>query len=235
MAPQVTDRPQRFLLIPSSLSTMILYLLLFPVLILGIVESQTANMTEDELGKVEGNQTFSESTADKSPMKPGNVTSSLYKDETSQIEDELQNNQTSTVLSEDDENFQDQENEFPARQCQHNLLVEYSHSYCGKAFHMEMQSISPENWCVLEKIIRPYNDMTVCLEKLSDIVNCYYPNPNIQDFFLYIHSYYFQNCSKEELLLVDAPQGVVIALTLIPVSLIPVLVYLVVWKSKVHE
>lgn len=75
----------------------------------------------------------------------------------------------------------------------------------------------------------------MCLERLSHFVDCYYPNPDIEDFFLHVHSLYFHNCSKEELLLVDAPDGLVIALTLIPVSLIPVLVYLVVWKSKVQE
>lgn len=74
----------------------------------------------------------------------------------------------------------------------------------------------------------------MCLENLSNMVGCYYPNPHIQDFFLQIHLEYFQNCSKDELLLVDAPHGLVVALTLIPVSLIPGLVYLVVWKNKVQ-
>lgn len=82
---------------------------------------------------------------------------------------------------------------------------------------------------------RPYNNMTLCLERLSRLIGCHYPNPDIEDFFLHVHSLYFHSCSKEELLLVDPPSGLVIALTLIPVSLIPILVYLVVWKSKVQE
>ncbi|XP_070783042.1 receptor activity-modifying protein 1 isoform X2 [Enoplosus armatus] len=231
MAPQVTDRPRRLLLAPPSLSTMILYLL-FTVLILGIVESQTANMPEEEWSKVDGNQTFSEYINENSTMKPGNVTFSFYRDVKSHIEEELQSNQTRPVITEDNENFQDQ---FPARHCQQDVLVNYSHGLCGDDFHKKMLSISPGNWCVLENIIRPYNDLTLCLEWISNLVGCYYPNPDIQDFFLHIHSSYFQSCSKEELLLVDAPHGVVIALTVIPVSLIPVLVYLVVWKSKVPE
>ncbi|KAF0025868.1 hypothetical protein F2P81_022749 [Scophthalmus maximus] len=82
---------------------------------------------------------------------------------------------------------------------------------------------------------RPYNDMTFCLESASSSLGCYYPNPDTQDFFFFIHSHYFQNCTKEELVFEDAPHWVVMVLTLIPVSLIPVLVYLVVWKSKVQE
>ncbi|TDG97715.1 hypothetical protein EPR50_G00210730 [Perca flavescens] len=236
MASQVTERPRRLLAIPSSLATMILYLLVH-VLILagGNVDSQTANRTEEELSKVEGNQTLRESPANNSAIKPDNVTSSLYKDEKSVIEDELQNNQTSNVIREDDENFQDQENEVAGQLCKVDKLEEYSHLICGEIFHSEMLSISTENWCVLGDVIRPYNNMTVCLEMLSNLVGCYYPNPTIQDFFLYIHSNYFVNCSKEEVPLEDAPQGMVIALTLIPVSLIPLLVYMVVWKSNVQE
>lgn len=82
---------------------------------------------------------------------------------------------------------------------------------------------------------RPYTFMTLCLEELSNMVSCYYPNPDIQDFFLEMHALYFHNCSQGELLLQEAPDGLAIGLTLIPVSLIPALVYLVVRKSKVQD
>ncbi|XP_042364406.1 receptor activity-modifying protein 3-like [Plectropomus leopardus] len=221
---------------PSPLSTMILYLL-YLVLILSNVESQTVNVTgHGELSKFEGNETFIESTTNNSTMKPDNVTSSLYKDEKNLIEDALQNNQTDTFIREEDENFQDQKKKFLSKRCNESELVYFSYNYCGVIFDMEMTSISTEKWCILEDIIRPYYSMTNCLEKMSDIFDCNYPDHNIQSFFLYIHSNYFHNCSREELPpLVDAPQGVVIVLTLIPVSLIPVLVYLVVWKSNVQK
>ncbi|XP_040923091.1 receptor activity-modifying protein 1-like isoform X2 [Toxotes jaculatrix] len=210
---------------------MILYLL-FPLLIIGTEESQTANMTEEERNKVQGNQTFSVSTANNNMMKPDNVTSTLYKDERSQIEKELQNNQTSQIIAEEDENFQDQENLFVFRQCHQGLLVNLSHIICGEAFQSEMLKMSPENWCVLENIIRPYSDMTYCLEQLSALTGCYYPNPSIQDFFIQIHSSYFHSCTGERVF-DDAPHTVVMTLTLIPVSLI--LVYLLVWRCKVQQ
>ncbi|XP_054455109.1 uncharacterized protein LOC129091486 isoform X2 [Anoplopoma fimbria] len=151
MAPRVTDWPQRLLPMPSPLCTMILYLL-FLVLILGNVSSQTANMTEEELIKVEGNQTFRESITNNTTIKPGNLTSNLYKDKTSLIEDELQNN--NITLVEDNEHFQDKENQFQGKHCNEHLLVMSIHSICGDDFHKEMMSISTENWCVLENIIR---------------------------------------------------------------------------------
>lgn len=78
--------------------------------------------------------------------------------------------------------------------------------------------------------------MALCLEDLSRRVGCYYPNPDIQDFFVFIHSLYFHSCKvEEEVVFEDAPHELVVALTLVPVSLIPILVYVVVWKSKVQE
>ncbi|XP_028286994.1 receptor activity-modifying protein 1 [Parambassis ranga] len=212
----VTDRPQRFLL-----STMILYLLLFPSLMLGIAELQSSDISEEE-----------QAGDDLKTLING--TSSLYQEEKNQLKDNLQSNQTTDVIAEDDESFQDQENLFSGNRCQRDLLVEFSHYYCGEDFHKEMQTINKDTWCVLENIIRPYNNLTVCLERLSHLTGCFFPNPQIQDFFLYIHSIYFKDCTEEELVLEDAPHGLVITLTLIPVSLIPILVYMVVWKSKVQ-
>ncbi|KAK5881673.1 hypothetical protein CesoFtcFv8_022446 [Champsocephalus esox] len=210
---------------------MILYLLI-PVLILNNVESQTANMTEEEKSRDLRNQTFNElKTNNTGTMETGNWTSSLNREEKTLIEDELEHNQTSGI-TEDDETFQDQEMRYPHRHCNVSALEKLIH-LCGDHFHMKM-SISTEDRCVLDNIIRPYNDLTTCLEYMVDDVNCYYPNPTIQELFLTIHTRYFNNCSME-IPLEDAPQGVVITLTLIPVSLIPVLVYLVVFKSKVQE
>lgn len=52
------------------------------------------------------------------------------------------------------ERFQDQETELPGTHCPQDLLVTFCHSYCGEAFQKEMQYISKDDWCVLEKIIR---------------------------------------------------------------------------------
>ncbi|KAF3853981.1 hypothetical protein F7725_014669 [Dissostichus mawsoni] len=201
------------------------------------VESQTANMPEEELSRDWVNQTLNEFKTNNSTMETGNSTSSLNREEKTLIEHELEHNQTSGI-TEDHENFQDQEMLFPGKHCRVSELKKLIHFHCEDVFHMEMMSISTEDRCVLDNIIRPYNDLATCLEHLVNFMDCYYPNPTIEELFLTIHTMYFNNCSMEIPLedpLEDAPQGVVIALTLIPVSLIPVLVYLVVFKSKVQE
>lgn len=78
--------------------------------------------------------------------------------------------------------------------------------------------------------------MTLCLEEVSKILGCFYPNPQIQDVFISMHEEYFHNCTKEEVQdIVDPPEEVMVTLILVPVSLIPILVYMVVRNSKVQE
>ncbi|XP_029977790.1 receptor activity-modifying protein 1 [Sphaeramia orbicularis] len=231
MVPRVSGQPQRLLSHTSPPSTMGLYLLLH-LLILGIVESQTSNITlgmsnvEEKLRFQLSNQT----SMDNSTMSRVNGTFSY--DELTKIEEELNTQSNQTVITEDDENFQSWENEQRPGHCQEKLLLAGIHAYCASPFHEEMLTL---NWCVLEDVIRPYNDMTICVENWSYLCHCFFPNQNIQEFFLEVHSYYFQNCPKEEFELEDAPQWLVVTLTIVPVSLIPALVYLVVQKSKEQE
>ena len=63
------------------------------------------------------------------------------------------------------------------------------------------------------------------------MLDCFYPNLDTQEFFLNVHSLYFHNCSREEFYEEDAPTGLVVTLTLLPISLIPLLVYLLVWNA----
>lgn len=52
------------------------------------------------------------------------------------------------------EHFQEQETIISDRVCQRDQLEIYSHDMCGIHFHQAMMLISPEDWCVLENVIR---------------------------------------------------------------------------------
>nr|ACI67267.1 Receptor activity-modifying protein 1 precursor [Salmo salar] len=135
---------------------------------------------------------------------------------------QLQSNVSSNVTFEDNERFQEQEHFHVFSHCNEDLLGKYSLLICWDQFHSEMKDINKELWCEWDQVIRPY-------------LGCYFPNQVVQDFFIQIHSSFFQACPEEEELFPDAPSGVVLTLTLIPVSLIPILVFLVVWKSKICD
>ncbi|XP_014841597.1 PREDICTED: receptor activity-modifying protein 3-like [Poecilia mexicana] len=204
---------------------MIAYLLL-PAIILRVAMSQQVTVT-NELN----NQTFSVFTHGKNTTNPDNKATSLYEDELKEIEDELEKQNTSLIITEDNEHFQDQENEMSYRNCHRGNLRELSHQYCGKTFHAEMHDIHKDDWCDLKHIARIYNKLTICVEIATSVTGCYFPNSDVQDYFFYIHSTYFHNCTEKEEPLKDAPTSLVVALTIIEVSFILVLVCLVLWKS----
>uniref|UniRef100_A0A3B1ID69 Receptor activity modifying protein 2 n=1 Tax=Astyanax mexicanus TaxID=7994 RepID=A0A3B1ID69_ASTMX len=73
-----------------------------------------------------------------------------------------------------------------------------------------------------------YNFLTHCLELSADEARCFYPSPVIHKLFLDVHQQYFSSCSSKE-----APESVVIILTLLPVCIIPIAVYMVIKRSNV--
>lgn len=215
----MTDQRSGKVIVGSLQAAAMITFLLLSLLLIDVMESQT-------VVTLEGNRTFNllNETAE-----PTNV--SWTRDERNQMEGKLMSNQTSDIITEEDERFQDQGSRSLSRKCMQEELVFFSHIYCGDPFHADMLSIGTENWCLLQNVIRPYHILTHCLEKLSEIFGCFYPNSDTQEFFLDVHSLYFHNCSREEFPVEDAPDSVVATLTLIPISIIPLLVYLLVRSS----
>lgn len=73
------------------------------------------------------------------------------------------------------------------------------------------------------------------MENSAKLAECYYPNAVVQEIFVKVHQQYFTECPTREEILPDAPASVVLMLTLLPVSVIPALVYIVIRKSSVID
>uniref|UniRef100_A0A8C6SMG4 Receptor activity modifying protein 3 n=1 Tax=Neogobius melanostomus TaxID=47308 RepID=A0A8C6SMG4_9GOBI len=205
----------------APLSALRLLYLLATLLHTGFAKSQ-ANFTE-HLFNVTGltNHTVVNGTT---------INVTLLADELSHIEEE----HNATVVTEDEEGFQDWENELQPGKCHEQLLSELS-LYCGNEFYMTMMNVSEEKWCSMEEVIRPYNEVTLCLERWSTAVGCFFPNPIVQDLFLQIHTHFFQTCSRDHPDFTDPPMALVLTLTLLPVSLIPALVYMALRKNQAYK
>ncbi|XP_061666895.1 receptor activity-modifying protein 1-like isoform X2 [Syngnathoides biaculeatus] len=146
-------------------------------------------------------------------------------------ENEPKREREENVVSEDDEKFQ--EAEYWDRRhvlCQAEALAVMSVAVCASAFEQEMATMEADARCVVDNIIRPYNELRVCLENLSHWYGCFYPNGAVHAAFLRVHSAFFSRCDERdrERHPEDAPAGAVAVLTLAPVALIPPLVYAVV-------
>ncbi|CAL8302001.1 unnamed protein product [Lota lota] len=162
-------------------------------------------------------------------VEPERVPSSRAPDELADLEAEvgLPPNVKLNLTTEDDESFQDQEQMHPLTHCYQEMLEQHSSTFCGLKFVQSMEAIGAQHWCSFDHVIGPYNNLSLCMEQLCAVLGCYYPNPSVQDFFLHTHAKFFLHCSEEEDKLPGAPQAVVVALTLGPVTIIPLLVYLV--------
>lgn len=75
-----------------------------------------------------------------------------------------------------------------------------------------------------------YSNLSLCTEDIFDCLLVPWPNPFVEQIFVDIHTEFFRDCPTEELS--DPPPAIVFALVITPICLIPVMVSLVVLKTK---
>ncbi|XP_061837949.1 receptor activity-modifying protein 2 isoform X3 [Nerophis lumbriciformis] len=110
--------------------------------------------------------------------------------------------------------------------CMYGLL----HSLCLANFHKAMAALNTTDWCIWHNVSGLYSNLSLCTEEISDCLLIPWPNPLVEQTFVDIHSSFFKNCPMEELS--DPPPAIVFALVITPILLIPVMVSLVVLKTK---
>ncbi|XP_042361302.1 receptor activity-modifying protein 2 isoform X2 [Plectropomus leopardus] len=114
----------------------------------------------------------------------------------------------------------------PSMQCLSTLLEHL----CLKNFEIAMASLHSNDWCIWSNVSSLYSNLSLCTEEISDCLVIPWPNPLVEQTFVNIHSKYFQFCPTEELS--DPPPVIIFALVITPICLIPVMVSLVVLKTK---
>ncbi|KAL3053347.1 hypothetical protein OYC64_005812 [Pagothenia borchgrevinki] len=114
----------------------------------------------------------------------------------------------------------------PTMECLHYLLVHL----CIPKFDHAMTSMNSTNWCTWGNVSNYYSNLSLCTEEISDCLMIPWPNPLVEQTFVDIHSKFFKECPSEELS--DPPPVIVMALVITPICLIPLMVSLVVLKTK---
>lgn len=77
-----------------------------------------------------------------------------------------------------------------------------------------------------------YHLFTLCTEKKSDHMHCYWPNPMVENYIIHIHKHFFSNCTNDQPVWVDPPDKTLTILILIPIFLTLAMIAVVVWCSK---
>ncbi|XP_005920386.2 receptor activity-modifying protein 2 isoform X1 [Haplochromis burtoni] len=102
--------------------------------------------------------------------------------------------------------------------------------YCVQSFKLAMASLNETDWCVWSKVNSWYSNLSTCTEDICDLYFIPWPNRVVEQTFLDIHSLFFKDCPTDELS--DPPPAIMFALVITPICLIPVMVSLVVLKTK---
>nr|XP_057906176.1 receptor activity-modifying protein 2 isoform X2 [Doryrhamphus excisus] len=110
--------------------------------------------------------------------------------------------------------------------CFYNLL----HSLCLANFNKAMAALNTTDWCIWPNVSGLYSNLSHCTENISECLLIPWPGPLVEQIFVDIHSSFFKECPMEELS--DPPPAIIFALVITPVLLIPVMVSLVVLKTK---
>ncbi|ROI16415.1 Receptor activity-modifying protein 1 [Anabarilius grahami] len=159
-------------------------------------------------------------------------TENAQKELNESLNEDTNNGTYKNNVTESNEILQHQDFHYSYNHCYEEDLMYYS-KMCCEYFNINMSALGEENWCNMEMVIRSYNQLTACLELQSTYLGCFYPNRVVEQMFIIIHQQYFSSCSEEDL--ADAPAGVVLVATLLPILLIPFIVYIVVWKSSLRD
>ncbi|KAF3699946.1 Receptor activity-modifying protein 1 Precursor [Channa argus] len=106
-------------------------------------------------------------------------------------------------------------------------LMDYT---CLHTFKSAMKSLNSTDWCIWSNVRGSYSNFSLCTEELSECLRIPWPNPLVEQNFVNIHTEYFKDCPTEELS--DPPSAIVFALVVTPICLIPIMVSLVVLKTK---
>ncbi|XP_008066430.1 receptor activity-modifying protein 2 [Carlito syrichta] len=105
---------------------------------------------------------------------------------------------------------------------------------CWDDYKGQMDPIE-KDWCDWATISRPYSTLRDCLEQNAEDFGLGFPNPWAERIIFETHQIHFANCSLVQPTFSDPPEDVLLAMIIAPICLIPILITLVVWRSKDSE
>ncbi|XP_061604352.1 receptor activity-modifying protein 2 isoform X3 [Phyllopteryx taeniolatus] len=111
-----------------------------------------------------------------------------------------------------------------------DCLYELLEHMCLCNFDMAMAALNTTDWCAWGNVSGLYSNLSLCTENISDCLSIPWPNPLVEQTFVDIHHKFFRDCPMEELS--DPAPPIVFALVITPILLIPIMVSLVVLKTK---
>ncbi|CAK6964409.1 receptor activity-modifying protein 1 isoform X2 [Scomber scombrus] len=107
--------------------------------------------------------------------------------------------------------------------------------FCLAKFRFDMEELDQSNWCSWDDTVELYGELTNCTFLVAMNLNCYWPNRQVDEFFIQVHKHYFNECSLSGRLLRDPPNRILGPFIAVPILVTLLMTALVVWRSKRSE
>ncbi|XP_055442564.1 receptor activity-modifying protein 1 isoform X3 [Bubalus kerabau] len=85
------------------------------------------------------------------------------------------------------------------------------------------------------RVTRSYKELSNCTRHVVQQLDCFWPNAEVDKFFLVVHQRYFRNCPVSGRALQDPPSSVLCPFIVVPILVTLLVTVLVVWRSKRPE
>ncbi|KAM5228677.1 receptor activity-modifying protein 1 [Ctenodactylus gundi] len=107
--------------------------------------------------------------------------------------------------------------------------------HCLAPFKEAMDAMGRTLWCDWGKTIGRYGDLTECTRIMAENVGCFWPNVEVDRFFIAVHHRYFSSCPVSGRALQDPPNSILCPFIVVPITVTLLVTALVVWRSKHTE
>lgn len=107
--------------------------------------------------------------------------------------------------------------------------------FCLAKFRLDMQELDQRRWCSWEDTVELYGELTNCTFLVALKMECFWPNRQVDEFFIGVHKHYFHDCSLSGRLLRDPPNRILGPFIVVPILVTLLMTALVVWRSKRSE
>ncbi|XP_069864797.1 receptor activity-modifying protein 1 [Dipodomys merriami] len=106
---------------------------------------------------------------------------------------------------------------------------------CLARFKENMEAVGRTLWCDWGKTIGSYGDLTDCTRSVADKLGRFWPNAEVDKFFIAIHQRYFSSCPVSGRIVRDPPNTILCPFIVVPITVTLLMTMLVVWRSKRTE
>nr|XP_012289528.1 receptor activity-modifying protein 1 isoform X2 [Aotus nancymaae] len=124
---------------------------------------------------------------------------------------------------------------FMATACQEADYGALLQKLCLTQFQVDMEAVGETLWCDWGKTIRSYGDLADCTWQVTEKLGCFWPNAEVDRFFLAVHGHYFRSCPVSGRAMRDPPSSILYPFVVVPIVVTLLVTALVVWQSKRTE